>query len=210
MEKPPKQYVPVASFAKFYAEFDEKEQWNLVRDVINRSGKGGRDHYADFKKILKTACHIDLDIDAIEEKLKALEVTQKTGRQRLALLSDAFLNQWRKCGYRFFPVKGKEVTIAELTLKVAVDLGMASPTGEQVAVRLWLSKGIVSDKERHAIHYLLSEVKRIGKRPEDRRYGVWELESERVDRVLTVTDDLRNEIYEKAELFAQMYDALRR
>lgn len=199
--------VPSSKFAEFYATDNERHQLSLVRNVKNKSGKGG-DRYAGFKGKVKAAYHMGQDIDTVQAELKTLVANAKADRERLALLSDAFIGQWRQQEYQFFKVQGNDVTIARLTLKVSPDLGVSTRAGEKIAVRLWLSESNILDKERDTFIYLMSEVKRTAQWPPTWMYGVWELERGRIDRVLTVADQLRDEIYRKAELFSEMWDGL--
>lgn len=200
--------APASKFAEFFATDSERRQLSLVRSVKSKPRKGG-DRYAGFKSKVKAAYHMGQDIDTVQAELKTLAATAKTDtdRDRLTLLSDAFIGQWRQQGYQFFKVQGNDVTIARLTLQVFPDLGVSTRAGEEIAVRLWLSESNILDKERDTFICLMSEVKRIAQWPPTWMYAVWELETGRIDPVMTVTDQLRDEIYRKAELFSEMWDA---
>lgn len=199
--------VPASKFAKFNAEDDQRKLWTLVRDVKNRTGKGG-DHYAGFKGIVRKVYQMGQDIHSIEKDFERLITIKEPNKKRLPLLCEAFLDQWRKHDYQFFYVRGSNVTIGRLTLKVVPDLGVSTPTGDEISARLWLSQGNVLDRERETFLYLMSEVKKTAQWPANWGFGVWELERDRIIPVTTVTDELRKLTCEKAERFAEMWDEL--
>ena len=140
MQKDSRLRVPISTFAKFCAAKDEKSRLNLVRGAKSQTGKNGGDYYARFKRIVKTACQMGQDIDTVEDDLTTQVVNVEPEKTRLPLLRDAFLDQWRKHGYQFFAVHGKDVKVARLTLRVSVDLGVLTRAGDEIAVRLWLSE----------------------------------------------------------------------
>ena len=171
MQKGPRLRVPVSTFAKFCAAEDDKSRRNLVKGAKSRTGKNGGDYYARFKRVVKTACQMGNDIDAVEDDLTTQVVNVEPEKTRLPLLRDAFLDQWRKHGYQFFAVHGKDVTVARLTLKVAPDLGVLTRAGDEIAVKLWLSEGDVFDRKRDTFIYLMSEAKRMAQWPLVWRYA---------------------------------------
>ena len=196
--------APISVFAKFCAEDDERKQRMLVRRAKIQSRKGGGDPYGSFKRIVRTARHQDQDIDSVQAELKAL----MQSKERLALLSDAFIGQWRKHSYNFFKVQPIFVSLARLTIKVAPDLGVLTRAGDEIAVRLWVSEGNILDRERDTFIYLMSEAKKPAQWPLHWRFGVWELEQERIHHMITVTDEQRKLTHERAEMFAEMSEAL--
>ena len=103
--------APVSVFAEFCAAKNEVQQQSLVRRAKSKSGKGG-DHYAGFKRIVRTACQMGQDIHSVEEAFTRLITTKDPYKKRLPLLRDAFLDQWRKHDYQFFKAQWSNVTIA--------------------------------------------------------------------------------------------------
>ena len=202
--------TPISTFAEYCAADDERKQSALVRDVKYRSGGGGVGLIMRFRQIVGTARHQGQDIATVENELKALVARSSKVREkeRLALLSDAFIGQWRKYDYHFQPVQGTKVSLARLTIKVFPDLGVVTRAGDEIAVRLWVSEGNILDKERDTFIYLMSEAKQPAQWPTNWGFGVWELERDRIKYAITVTEELRKLTYEKAERFAEMWDAL--
>ena len=202
--------TPISTFAEYCAEDDERKQWNLVRDVKYRSGGGGVGPIMRFRQIASTARHQGQDIATVEYELKALmaRASKVSEKERLELLSNAFIGQWRKYDYRFQPVQGTNVSLARLTIKVFPDLGVVTRAGGEIAVRLWLSERNIMDKERDTFIYLMSEAKKPAQWPANWSLGVWELEQGHIHHVIAVSDALRNLVYERAEMFAEMWDTL--
>ena len=202
--------APASTFAKFCATEDEKKQLNLVLRAKNRSGGGGIGPIMRFRQIVGTSCHQGQGIATVENELKGLIARSSKVREkeRLTLLSDAFIGQWRKYDYQFQPVQGTKVSLARLTIKVFPDLGVITRAGEEVAVRLWLSEGNISDKERDTFIYLMSEAKQPAQWPTNWGVGVWELERDLIHHPITVPDDMKKLIYERAEKYAELWCSL--
>ena len=110
--------APISVIDKFCAEDDERKQMTLVRSVKNRSGSGGGDRYATLKGILRTSGSVNHDISSLRKELNGLIATNQRDRDRLVVLSEAFLSQWQRQDYNFFRVHGTVLKIARLTIKV--------------------------------------------------------------------------------------------
>ena len=202
--------TPISTFAEYCAEDDERKQSALVSKLKYRSGGGGVGPIMRFRQIVSTASHPGRDIATVEDDLEALiERSIKVGeRERLTQISRAFIGQWRTYDYQFKPVQGAKVNLGRLTIKVFPDLGVVTRSGDEIAVRLWLKEREILDKERNTFAFLMSEAKQPAQWPADWGFGVWELEHDRINPSTTITDELRKSTYEKAERFAEEWDAL--
>ena len=175
-----------------------------------RSGGRGIAPIMRFQQIVGTTPHRGQEIATVEKELEALiaRSIEVRDKERLTLLKDAFIGQCRNHGYQFKPVQETKISLGRLTIKVFPDFGVVTRAGDEIAVRLWLSKRNISDKERDTFIYLMSEAKQPGQWPANWSFGVWELEHDRINPVTTVPDVLRKLTYERAERFAEMWDEL--
>ena len=202
--------ISFSTFAEFCAEDDERKQSALVGKRKYQRGGGGISLILRFRQIVGTTPHQGRDMATVENDLEALIAisTKAREKERLALLTDAFIGQCRNYDYQFHSAQETKVSLGRLTIKVFPDFAVVTRAGDEIAVRLWLSKKDISDNERNALVFLLSEAKKPAQWPANWKFGVWELERDRINSEITLDAKKMMLFEEKAEKFAEMWDGL--